>query len=214
VTTYHVHVTREGDQWLADVPELDGASTYASNLTALDRYVREVIVLAADLPDSDMDELALDWSYNIGGDQLVEEANELRAKRAELAALEDQLEAATRALATKLTTVRGFSVRDTGPLLGISHQRVSQITPDKSAAAAPRKAAAAAKRTPKKAPAKTAAVKKIPAKKAAAKLLTRDRLGGPYKVVAAKKAPAKVSKARRVPPAAAQAEQPGARAAK
>ncbi|GAB3950145.1 hypothetical protein GCM10029976_084380 [Kribbella albertanoniae] len=73
MTTYRVHVTREGDQWLADVPELDGASTYAGNLTALDRYVREVVVLAADLPDSAMPGLELDWTYNIG-DKLVQEA--------------------------------------------------------------------------------------------------------------------------------------------
>ncbi|WP_328522861.1 type II toxin-antitoxin system HicB family antitoxin [Kribbella sp. NBC_00359] len=154
MTTYHVHVTREGDQWLADVPELDGASTYASNLTALDRYVREVVVLAADLPDSAMPDLQLDWSYNIGGDQLVEEANALRAERAALAAREEKLEQATRALASKLTSVRGFSVRDTGPLLGISHQRVSQITPAEKRAGSLTPAAArqaAADPTPRKA---------------------------------------------------------------
>jgi hypothetical protein len=153
MTTYRVHVTREGDQWLADVPELDGASTYASNLTALDRFVREVIALAADLPDSDMPEIELDWAYDIG-DQLVEQANALRAERVALATREQELEQATRALAIKLTSIRGFSVRDTGPLLGISHQRVSQITPAAErtgtpAARAPHKAAA--KRTRKKA---------------------------------------------------------------
>lgn len=62
VTSYHVHVTREGDQWLADVPELEGSQTYASSLTALDRYIREVIVLGADLPDDAMNELALTWT--------------------------------------------------------------------------------------------------------------------------------------------------------
>jgi hypothetical protein len=151
MTTYRIHVTREGDQWLADVPELDGASTYAANLTALDRYVREVIVLAADLPDSVMPDLELDWAYDVR-DELVEQANELRAERAALAAREHELEQATRALATKLTRARGFSVRDTGPLLGISHQRVSQITPAEDrtgtpvAAKAPRKQAKRARK--------------------------------------------------------------------
>ena len=149
MTAYGVQVTHDGNQWLADVPELDGASTYASNLTALDRYVREVIVLAADLPDSAMPDLELDWSYNLS-DQLVEQANALRAERAALAAREQELERATRDLATKLTTVRGFSVRDTGPLLGISHQRVSQITPAPERTGTPTAAAAKAPRKARK----------------------------------------------------------------
>lgn len=61
MTMYQVHVTREGDQWLADVPELEGTQTYAPNLTALDRYVREAIVLA-DLPDEAMTGLELTYS--------------------------------------------------------------------------------------------------------------------------------------------------------
>jgi hypothetical protein len=128
MTTYEVHVTREGDHWLADVPSLEGTQTYASNLTALDRYVREIIVLAADLPASATTGLVLEWTYDVG-DQLVQQANALRAERAELAAKEKELEQATRELATKLTHDLGLSVRDAGPLLGISHQRVSQLRP-------------------------------------------------------------------------------------
>jgi predicted RNA binding protein YcfA (HicA-like mRNA interferase family)/predicted transcriptional regulator len=136
MTTYNVHVTREGEQWLADVPELEGTQTYAPNLTALDRYVREIIVLAADLPASAVADLALNWSYDVG-DQLVQQANALRAERAELAVKEKQLEQATRELAAKLTRELGLSVRDAGPLLGISHQRVSQLRPaDKSSRSA------------------------------------------------------------------------------
>ncbi|MFF0265611.1 hypothetical protein [Kribbella sp. NPDC004536] len=66
MTTYGVHVTREGDQWLAEVPDLEGTQTYAPNLTALDRYVREIIVLAEDLPASVTRDLVLDWTYDIG----------------------------------------------------------------------------------------------------------------------------------------------------
>ncbi|TCC43072.1 type II toxin-antitoxin system HicB family antitoxin [Kribbella sindirgiensis] len=126
MTTYEVHVSREGDHWLADVPDLEGTQTYASNLTALDRYVREIVVLAADLPASKAADLTLHWSYDLG-DQLVQQANALRAEREELAVKEKQLERETRELATKLTRDLGLSVRDAGPLLGISHQRVSQL---------------------------------------------------------------------------------------
>jgi hypothetical protein len=130
VTKYHVHVTREGDQWLADVPELEGSQTYALSLTALDRYVREVIVLGADLPDEAMDDLDLAWRYDIA-DRLVERANQLRAERDDLAKREAQLQRETEELAVKLTE-KGYSVRDTGPLLGVSHQRVSQYRPKNS----------------------------------------------------------------------------------
>src|SRR5690348_2206131 len=50
---YRVVVTREDGAWLADIPELAGAHTYARTLPALDRAVREVIVMAADRPDED-----------------------------------------------------------------------------------------------------------------------------------------------------------------
>lgn len=56
---YRVVVTREDDAWLADVPELPGAHTYARTLPALDQAVREVVVLAADRPDEDMPTLRL-----------------------------------------------------------------------------------------------------------------------------------------------------------
>ena len=58
---YGVLVTREDGHWLADVPALAGAHTYARSLPALDQAVREVIVLAADLPDEAMPGLVLDY---------------------------------------------------------------------------------------------------------------------------------------------------------
>ncbi len=52
MSTYRVQVTREDGRWLADVVGLRGAHTYARTLATLERYVREVIVLAADLEES------------------------------------------------------------------------------------------------------------------------------------------------------------------
>jgi hypothetical protein len=48
--TYRAIITREDGHWLADVPSLPGAHTYARSLPTLDQAVREVVVLAADLP--------------------------------------------------------------------------------------------------------------------------------------------------------------------
>jgi predicted RNase H-like HicB family nuclease len=125
VTAYRVIVTREDGQWLAEVPELEGTHSYASSLTALDRAVREALVLGADLPDEAMADLEIAYSYAIE-DELVAEANHLRAEREELARREEALKARTQQLAIELTK-RGFSARDAGPLLGISHQRISQV---------------------------------------------------------------------------------------
>lgn len=61
--TYRVRVSREGSGWLADVADLQGAHTFARNLAGLERSVREVIVLADDLPEVAMPDLALEWDY-------------------------------------------------------------------------------------------------------------------------------------------------------
>jgi hypothetical protein len=47
-------VIREGGHWLADVPGLARTHTYPRSLQGMDQAVREVVVLAADLPDEAM----------------------------------------------------------------------------------------------------------------------------------------------------------------
>ncbi len=51
MTTYEAVVTREDPMWLADVPAVPGAHTFARSLPALLESIREVIVLMDDLPD-------------------------------------------------------------------------------------------------------------------------------------------------------------------
>ena len=125
--TYRVVVTREDGQWLADVPSLEGAHTYARSLPTLDQAVREVVVLAADLPDEAMPVLVLDYEYHTGDaslDVTAQEVRQLRREADELAAA-----AATRTgRAAAELVARGLSVRDVAALLGISPQRVSQLT--------------------------------------------------------------------------------------
>ena len=55
--SYAVLVTRDGDSWLADVPSVPGAHTFARSLEGLPRTVREVVVLMDDLPDDAVVEL-------------------------------------------------------------------------------------------------------------------------------------------------------------
>lgn len=61
-----VVVTREDGAWLADVPSLPGAHTWSRTLTGLDQAVREVVVLAVDLPDDEIPHVRLDYVFHTG----------------------------------------------------------------------------------------------------------------------------------------------------
>jgi len=124
---YRVMVTREDGYWLADVPGLQGAHTYARGLPALDQAVREVVVLAADLPDEAMPGLALEYDYRTGDAGMDITALEVRQLRRQADELAATAAARTSEAATELVA-RGLSVRDVAALLGISPQRVSQLT--------------------------------------------------------------------------------------
>jgi DNA-binding NarL/FixJ family response regulator len=122
-----VVVTREDGMWLADVPGLEGAHTYARSLPSLDQAVREVIVLAVGLPDAAMPGLALDYRYETGDPELDATALEVRRLRRQADELAAEVAARTGQAAVELVA-RGLSVRDVASLLGISPQRVSQLT--------------------------------------------------------------------------------------
>jgi DNA-binding CsgD family transcriptional regulator len=125
--TYRVVVTREDGHWLADVPSLEGAHTYGRSLPTLDQAVREVVVLAADLPDEAMPSLVLDYEYHTGDASLDATAREVRQLRREADELAAAAATRTGRAAAELVA-RGLSVRDVAALLGISPQRVSQLT--------------------------------------------------------------------------------------
>lgn len=124
--SYRVVVTREDQDWLADVPDLQGAHTFARNLETLDTYVREVIVLAADLPDDAMDGLQIEWQFRTGDAGLDEQLHALRTDRGRLAEQRRHLEESTAELAGQLGRA-GFSVRDVAVLTGVSRARAQQL---------------------------------------------------------------------------------------
>lgn len=126
MNAYRVVVTREGEDWLADVPDLRGAHTYAHNLESLDRFVREVVVLAEDLPDGAGPELELAWEYHTGEDVLDKELAKLRQARESLDAERSRIEQLTATFAHDLAA-RSYSVRDTAALLGVSRARAQQL---------------------------------------------------------------------------------------
>ena len=130
---YEVVVTREDDTWLANVPALEGSATFAHSLDKLREYVREVIVLGADLPDDAQPEFTFRLDLD---DPDLQGAVEVAERRRQLAAAEDALREQTTATIHALRGA-GHSVRDVAALVGITPGRVSQIAPEAVAAAAP-----------------------------------------------------------------------------
>lgn len=124
---YRVVVTREADNWLADVPQVEGAHTYAQSLAKLDREVREVIALALDLPDGAEGGLELDWDIHTGNAVWDAQTAQLRKARKVALDVERRLQEETAAMASALREEGDFSLRDTAFLTGVSHQRISQI---------------------------------------------------------------------------------------
>ena len=129
---YEVIVTREGDSWLADVPAVPGAHTFARSLAGLARSVREVIVLMADLADDAIPELT--FTYQVS-DQVLQEAVAVGRKRRETRDLEEALMAHTSAAVAQLAR-EGYSVRDAAALLDLTPGRVSQLLKAISSSAA------------------------------------------------------------------------------
>lgn len=128
---YHVVARRDPEDrrfWLADVSGLDGAHTYARNLSALNRFVREVIVLAEDLPDGTEESLSLEWEYHTGDQALDDLAGDLRRRREQVEAEARRLTDQTNELTRKLVTEQGYSVRDAATLLAVSPSRIGQLS--------------------------------------------------------------------------------------
>jgi hypothetical protein len=127
---YRVVVRRDPEDarfWLADVEGLAGGHTSSRSLATLDRYVRDVITLAADLPDSAAPNLRVEWIYQTGDPALDQATEGVRRRRAEMEAIATELAGRTGALARELVSEHRFSVREAAVLLGLSPARVDQL---------------------------------------------------------------------------------------
>lgn len=126
MTTYTATVTREDGWWLASIDDLPGAHTEARTLAALDLAIREVVVLAAGLPDEAMSDLHIDYSFHTGLPVIDKKATRVRAQRHELEELDRQVATTTEDI-IEWAMANGYSVRDAAVLTGVSFQRVAQI---------------------------------------------------------------------------------------
>src|SRR5690625_3684425 len=126
MTTYTVAVTREDDWCLAEVAGIDGGSgTHERSRAALDESVRDLVVLAEDLPDETAPSLELHYRYDVN-DKVLQIATEVARTRAQVNRDAERIRADTERLVSELRD-KGYSVRDTASVLGITPGRVSQL---------------------------------------------------------------------------------------
>ena len=116
-------VQRSGDWWAIRVPEVDGAFSHAKRLDQVAELAADAVAVLEDVAPTDIEvTIEADLPQNAG--VVVEDA---RTSNRRAAAAQSEASIAMHRAAQHLRTVTNLSVRDVAQLLGISHQRVSQI---------------------------------------------------------------------------------------
>jgi predicted RNase H-like HicB family nuclease len=121
--SYTAHCVRSGGWWSVDVPELPGVFTQARNLREAERMAREAIAL---LLDVEVTTVAVEIDVDLG-DEVSREVAELEAAKTAARLAQESAAEAARRVAADLTRRHGLTMRDAGTVLGLSHQRVSQL---------------------------------------------------------------------------------------
>jgi predicted transcriptional regulator len=123
VKTYRATVTREAGYWVAVVDGLRAGATEARTLAGLEVEVRDLV---AGLTDSDEDAFEVELELS---DELEEVRSVVAATerlRETLAQVRSEFEETQRE-AARVLHAEQLSARDSAKLIGISHQRVSQL---------------------------------------------------------------------------------------
>lgn len=135
---YTVRVSREGSAWLASVDEMVGVQTYARNLVALDREVREALGVYLDVEN----EIGFEFDY------IYENIDEETARAVEIGQQRVAIEREQARLALEaareivILERKGFSVRDISGILRMSPGRVSQIARERGSPRSPERESA------------------------------------------------------------------------
>ncbi|WP_051760963.1 hypothetical protein [Herbidospora cretacea] len=127
---YQTKVWQEGDWWLARVMSAsDGADqaplnalTQARTLSRIDQMSRDLI---ATILDADEDDFDIEPFYELP-DDLGDLLCEAKGARAWLEAAQD-LWSERASITAQALADKGYSLRETATLLGLSHQRVDQL---------------------------------------------------------------------------------------
>jgi hypothetical protein len=121
--SYEVTVAREGRWWMIEIPELDGL-TQARRLDDVEKMAREYVAVTLDIPVS---QAAVSISgIEVDGQDVLEAKALVEDLRRQVRQLEATVADLTRELASALVDA-SVPVRDVSTVLGVSHQRVSQL---------------------------------------------------------------------------------------
>jgi hypothetical protein len=113
---------RTGDWWAVEVPEVDGVFTQAKRLDQVPAMVADAVALLEDLDPATVEVEVVP----VVPDALVEALSLARERREQAEALNVEASTIVRQVALDLTAL-GYSMRDIGVVLGVSHQRVAQL---------------------------------------------------------------------------------------
>src|SRR5713101_2143627 len=121
--TYTARCQRSGDWWAISVPELRGVHTQARRLEKAEAVVRDAIALFLDVPSDSFDVkiepvLPRDLQGKVGRARKVRGEAEVLQREAAIASAE---------VAADLVQTAHLTVRDAGRVLGLSHQRITQL---------------------------------------------------------------------------------------
>ena len=119
---YTAKARRSGAWWAIDVPELPGVFSQARRLDRVEPMARDAIALFLDVDPATLD---IRVETNLPSD-LRRDVDAVGRLRAEADRLQAESSGAMKRLIRELLG-RGMSVRDAAAILGISHQRVSQL---------------------------------------------------------------------------------------
>lgn len=119
VKTYITSCRRSGSWWSVSVPEIKELHSQARRLDQVEDMARDAIALMLDVP-------AERFAVEVRPELPPAAARAVEARRAAKDAAKEAEEGTTQAVRELLGD--GFTVRDIGAMLGLSPQRISQIT--------------------------------------------------------------------------------------
>ena len=121
---YDIEVTRDGRWWMVAIPSIDGL-TQARRLDEVDEMARSYISMDLDLQPSSVE--IGDVRVRVAGEDIGPQIEEFMRLKSQAEEAQRQLAERARQLASKLSAL-DVPTRDIGGVLGVSHQRVSQLT--------------------------------------------------------------------------------------
>ena len=120
---YRVKAVRSGEWWAITVPALRGVFSQAKRLSRVEETAREAIAMMLDIDEAEVGQIEVEVQPPEAVADLLDELRRSTSIADEAAAAA----ARARREAVRLLSEAGLPMRDIGEILGVSHQRISQI---------------------------------------------------------------------------------------